>query len=245
VINIITRRIGDEWNGSATHSYTRPGDGKRGDTQQIGATFSGPLGERFGLRIGANSMRRDSDQSNHGVYGNAYAGEKDRTVDALLQWKLSDAQELSLEAGHGVQQAFIDASLESRTKAPGEPVSSSAARWRSTDGTWSFGTSRLSAYWTEYKNDIGATGRSEATDTIIEGSLTTPFTLGVEHQFAVGGQWKRQELTNTDTIGRAPIDYAGNAVSGSSWKWIPGRLCRRRTEAAPHLALTVGAPGPP
>jgi outer membrane receptor for ferrienterochelin and colicin len=41
-----------------------PGDGKRGDTQQIGATFSGPLGERFGLRIGANSMRRDSDQSN-------------------------------------------------------------------------------------------------------------------------------------------------------------------------------------
>lgn len=34
VINIITRRIGDEWNGSATHSYTRPADGKRGDTQQ-------------------------------------------------------------------------------------------------------------------------------------------------------------------------------------------------------------------
>ncbi|MFX7879037.1 TonB-dependent receptor plug domain-containing protein, partial [Acinetobacter baumannii] len=38
VINIITRRIGDDWSGSATHSYTRPGDGKRGDTQQIGAT---------------------------------------------------------------------------------------------------------------------------------------------------------------------------------------------------------------
>ncbi|MFH7422793.1 TonB-dependent receptor, partial [Pseudomonas syringae pv. tagetis] len=61
------------------------------------------------------------------------------------------------------------------------------------DGKWRFGNSKLSAYWTEYRNDIGATGRSEATDTIIEGSLTTPFTLGVEHQFAVGGQWKRQE----------------------------------------------------
>ena len=58
------------------HHTTRPGDGKRGDTQQIGATFSGPLGERFGLRIGANSMRRDSDQSNHGVYGNAYAARR-------------------------------------------------------------------------------------------------------------------------------------------------------------------------
>ncbi|WP_204350674.1 TonB-dependent receptor plug domain-containing protein, partial [Klebsiella variicola] len=55
VINIITKRIGDDWNGSYTHSYTRPGDGKRGDTHQIGATFSGPLGERFGLRIGAKS----------------------------------------------------------------------------------------------------------------------------------------------------------------------------------------------
>ncbi|MGM3262713.1 hypothetical protein ACS22S_27400, partial [Klebsiella pneumoniae] len=87
-------------------------DDTRGDTQQIGATFSGPLSERVGLRIGANSMRRDSDRSNGGVYGNAYAGEKDRNVNVLLQWKLSDAQDVSLEAGHGVQQAFIDTALE-------------------------------------------------------------------------------------------------------------------------------------
>jgi len=243
VINIITRRIGDEWNGSATHSYTRPADGKRGDTQQIGATFSGPLGERFGLRIGANSMRRDSDRSNGGVYGNAYAGEKDRNVDALLQWKLSDAQELSLEAGHGVQQAFIDASLEKQDEgAWGASELKRSSLALNHDGKWRFGNSKISAYWTEYRNDIGAAGRSEATDTIIDGSLTTPFTLGVEHQFAVGGQWKRQELTNTDTIGRAPIDYAGNAVSGSTldvdtWAlFAEDELKLHRT-----LALTVGA----
>ncbi|MBS9727271.1 TonB-dependent receptor domain-containing protein, partial [Stutzerimonas stutzeri] len=117
----------------------------------------------------------------------------------------------------GVQQAFIDTALEQQDEgAWGASELKRSSLALNHDGTWSFGNSKISAYWTEYKNDIGATGRSEATDTIIEGSLTTPFTLGVEHQFAVGGQWKRQELTNTDTIGRAPIDYAGNPDNGSS-----------------------------
>ncbi|MGM3150827.1 hypothetical protein ACS22U_24035, partial [Escherichia coli] len=111
--------------------------------------------------------RRDSDRSNGGVYGNAYAGEKDRNVDALLQWKLSDAQDVSLEAGHGVQQAFIDTALEQQDEgAWGTSELKRNSLALNHDGTWSFGTSRISAYWTEYKNDIGATGRSEATDTI-------------------------------------------------------------------------------
>ncbi len=243
VINIITKRIGDTWGGSATHSYTRPGDDKRGDTQQIGAAFSGPLGERVGLRIGANSMRRDSDRSNGGLYGNAYAGEKDRNVDALLSWTLSDAQKISVEAGHGVQQSFASQALE----AEGDGAWGASELKRSSlalnhDGQWDFGSSRLSAYWTEYRNDIGPTGRSEATDRIVEGSISSPFTLGVEHQFTVGGQWKRQQLTNTDTIGQAPVDYDGNAVAGSTlqvdtWAlFLEDELKLHRT-----LALTLGA----
>ncbi len=243
VINIITRRIGDHWAGSATHSYTRPSDDKRGDTQQIGTTFSGPLGERVGLRVGANSMRRESDRSNGGVEGNAYAGEKDRNVDALLKWDVGERQALSFEAGHGVQQAFASPALE----AEGEGAWGASELKRSNlalnhDGQWAFGTSRLSAYWTGYRNDIGPNGRSEATDRIIEGSLGTPFTLGVEHQLSVGGQWKRQELTNTDTIGRAPVDYDGNAVNGSTlqvdtWAvFVEDELKLHST-----VALTLGA----
>lgn len=243
VINIITRRIGDHWAGSATHSYTRPSDDKRGDTQQIGTTFSGPLGERVGLRVGANSMRRESDRSTGGVEGNAYAGEKDRNVDALLKWDVSERQALSFEAGHGVQQAFASPALE----AEGEGAWGASELKRSNlalnhDGQWAFGTSRLSAYWTGYRNDIGPNGRSEATDRIIEGSLGTPFTLGVEHQLSVGGQWKRQELTNTDTIGRAPVDYDGNAVNGSTlqvdtWAvFVEDELKLHST-----VALTLGA----
>lgn len=243
VINIITRRIGDHWAGSATHSYTRPSDDKRGDTQQIGTTFSGPLGERVGLRVGANSLRRESDRSNGGVEGNAYAGEKDRNVDALLKWDVSERQALSFEAGHGVQQAFASPALE----AEGEGAWGASELKRSNlalnhDGQWAFGTSRLSAYWTGYRNGIGPNGRSEATDRIIEGSLGTPFTLGVEHQLSVGGQWKRQELTNTDTIGRAPVDYDGNAVNGSTlqvdtWAvFVEDELKLHST-----VALTLGA----
>lgn len=243
VINIITRRIGDTWGGSATHSYTSPQDGKRGDTQQLGSTFSGPLTENIGMRLGANYTHRDSDRSNGGVYGNAYGGEKDRNVDALLDWKLSEAQSLQFEAGHGVQQAFASASLEDQGDgAWGASELKRTSLSLSHTGNGSFGTSKVTGYWTEFKNDIGPTGRSQARDTILEGSLSTPFTLWVDHQLSVGGQWKRQQLTNTDTIGQAPVDYAGNPVAGSSLEvdtWAV--FVEDELKLHDTLALTLGA----
>ena len=243
VINIITRRIGDTWGGSATHSYTSPEDGKRGDTQQIGTNFSGPLTENIGMRVGASYTNRDSDRSNGGVYGNAYGGEKDRNFDALLDWTLSDTQSLQFEAGYGVQQAFASTSLEDEGDgAWGASELKRTSLSLSHTGNWSFGTSKITGYWTEFKNDIGPTGRSEAKDMILEGSLSTPFTLWVDHQLSVGGQWKRQELTNTDTIGQAPVDYAGNPVNGASlevdtWAvFVEDELKLHET-----LALTLGA----
>ena len=243
VINIITRRIGDTWGGSATHSYTSPQDSKRGDTQQIGTNFSGPLTENIGMRVGASYTNRDSDRSNGGMYGNAYGGEKDRNFDALLDWKLSDAQSLQFDAGYGVQQAFASTSLEDEGDgAWGASELKRTSLSLSHTGNWSFGTSKVTGYWTEFKNDIGPTGRSEARDMILEGSLSTPFTLWVDHQLSVGGQWKRQELTNTDTIGQAPVDYAGNPVNGASlevdtWAvFVEDELKLHET-----LALTLGA----
>ncbi len=243
VINIITRRIGDTWSGSATHSYTSPQDSKRGDTQQIGTNFSGPLTENIGVRVGASYTNRDSDRSNGGMYGNAYGGEKDRNFDVLLDWTLSDAQSLQFEAGYGVQQAFASTSLEDEGDgAWGASELKRTSLSLSHTGNWSFGTSKVTGYWTEFKNDIGPTGRSEAKDMILEGSLSTPFTLWVDHQLSVGGQWKRQELTNTDTIGQAPVDYAGNPVNGASleadtWAvFVEDELKLHET-----LALTLGA----
>ncbi|MCC7633646.1 TonB-dependent receptor domain-containing protein [Stenotrophomonas rhizophila] len=243
VINIITRRIGDTWGGSATHSYTSPQDGKRGDTQQIGSNLSGPLTENIGMRIGANYTNRESDRSNGGVYGNAYGGEKDRNVDALLDWKISPAQSLQLEAGHGVQQAYASASLEEQGDgAWGASELKRTSLSLSHNGNWSFGTSKVTGYWTEFKNDIGPTGRSQARDMILEGSLGTPFTLWVDHQLSVGGQWKRQQLTNTNTIGQAPVDYAGNPVNGSTLEvdtWAV--FVEDELKLHEKLALTVGA----
>ncbi len=243
VINIITRRIGHTWGGSATHNYTSPQDDNRGDSQQIGANFSGPLGENVGLRLGANYNNRESDRGNGGLYGNAYAGQKDRNVDALLDWKLGERQSLALEAGHGVQQAYIAPSLEAGDESAwGASELKRSSLSLSHDGRWSFGTSKITGYWTRFQNDIGPNGRSEAKDAILEGSLGTPFTLGVEHQLSVGGQWKRQQLTNTDTIGQAPIDYAGNPVQGSTlqvdtWAlFVEDELKLHET-----LALTLGA----
>lgn len=188
VINIIIWCIGDEWNGSVIYSYICLVDGKCGDIQQIGVIFFGLLGECFGLCIGVNSMCCDLDCFNGGVYGNVYVGEKDCNVDVLLQWKLSDVQELLLEVGYGVQQVFIDVLLEKQDEGVwGVSEFKCSLLVFNYDGRWCFGNLKISVYWIEYKNDIGVVGCFEVIDMIIEGSLIMLFIFGVEYQFVVGG----------------------------------------------------------
>lgn len=75
-------------------------------------------------------------------------------------------------------------------------------------GEWSFGTSKLDAYLNKYRNDIDW-GKANSEEKIVEGSLNIPFELLVDQRLTVGGQWKREELTNTDTLGTVPVDYKG------------------------------------
>ena len=58
---------------------------------------------------------------------------------------------------------------------------------------------------------------------IVEGSLTMPFEAVFKQALTVGGQWKRQELTNSDTIGTLPggswdgKGYSDPKVENKNW----------------------------
>ncbi|MEG1328339.1 MAG: TonB-dependent receptor plug domain-containing protein, partial [Janthinobacterium sp.] len=69
VINIITRKIARTWSGSSTLNYSKPSDSDRGDTRQLGFNISGPLSDKFGLRLGGNYTERASDEGNGGFPG--------------------------------------------------------------------------------------------------------------------------------------------------------------------------------
>ena len=222
VINIITRKIGKAWTGSTTLNYSQPSDSDRGDTRQWGFNVSGPLSERFGLRLGGNYTDRASDEGNGGYAGSylSTAGSRKQNLNALLNWQLTPDQVVGLEAAQGTQRA----TGSSHRQANGN---STVASWGlsklentklgvSHEGRWGDARSQLNLVHNKYE-DKGDTIGNNSSETALDGRLDLPARLfGLDQAFTLGGQWRREQLDNRDTIGLAPIDYAGRPVSGSA-----------------------------
>lgn len=252
VINIITRKVSSTWSGSANVNTTIPEDSDRGQTTQTSLNLSGPLTESVGLRLGANLTRRAADEvtarldkDGEFMYGDGAGGAKDHSVNALLDWKINDEQSLSFEAVHGVERSW---SSKKTFGDWGETLGAGFGPGRlirdsysvSHSGDWSFGTSKVDLYLNKFKNDIDW-GKSSAEEKIAEGSLNIPFELLLSQRMTVGGQWKREELTNSDTLGTVPVDYQGAAVSGSSLKGdYSAAFIEDELYLLDNLALTLG-----
>ncbi|CAN7158880.1 TonB-dependent receptor [Pseudorhodoferax sp. LjRoot39] len=228
VINIITRKIGTRWGGSVTANYSRPSDSERGDRKQTGFNISGPLSDRVGLRLGGNYTVRDADDSTGGFTGGyqSTAGAKNQSLNALLNWQLTPDQVLGFEAGQGTQRATDSKTVD----ADGDPV---VGAWGlaklvhthfglSHDGKWGDVRSKLNLTHHRYE-DQGDTIGNNSRETTLDGRVDLPLKLlGFDHALTLGGQWRREELENRDTIGLAPIDYTGApvtsaALSNSTW----------------------------
>ncbi|MGE6473333.1 TonB-dependent receptor domain-containing protein, partial [Serratia proteamaculans] len=205
-----------------------------------------------GLRLGANLTRRAADEveprrdaAGDYMYGDGAGGAKDHSVNALLDWKINDQQNLSLEAVHGVERSW------SSKKTFGdydETIGEGFGAGRlirdsyvlSHTGDWSFGSSKLDAYLNKFKNDI-EWGKASAEEKIVEGSLNLPFELLVNQSLTVGGQWKREQLTNTDTLGTVPVDYQGAPVNGASLKAdYSAAFIENELFLLDNLSLTLG-----
>lgn len=229
VINIITRKVSKTWSGSASTNITVPKDSDRGQTTQNSLNLAGPLTDSLGLRLGANVTRRAADEveprrdaAGDYMYGDGAGGSKDHSVNALLDWKINDEQSLSLEAVHGVERSW---SSKKTFGDYGETIGEGFGAGRlirdsyvlSHTGDWSFGSTKLDAYLNKFKNDIER-GKANSEEKIVEGSLNLPFEWLVNQSLTLGGQWKREELTNSNTLGTVPVDYQGAPVNGSSLK---------------------------
>ncbi len=222
VINIITRKIAPRWAGSTTLNYSRPSDGDRGDTRQWGFNASGPVSDRLGLRLAGNYTDRAADEGNGGFPGSylSTAGSRKQNLNALLNWQLTPDQVIGLEAGQGTQRA----TGSDVRAANGNPL---VAQWglsklehthvgASHEGRWGDVRSRINLAHHRYE-DKGDTIGNNSRETTLDGRVDLPAKLfGFDQALTLGGQWKREELDNRDTIGLAPIDYRGNPVNGSS-----------------------------
>ncbi len=247
VINIITRKIGKRWSGSTTLNYSKPSDSDRGDTRQLGFNISGPLSEKFGLRLGGNYTDRAADESTGGFPGTyqSTAGSRKQNLNALLNWQLTPDQVIGIEAAQGIQRAT---GSDART-ASGDQV---VYPWGlskleqtkfglSHDGRWGDLTSKLNLVHNKYE-DKGDTIGNNSKETTLDGRIDKPLKLwGLDQAMTLGMQWRRESLDNRDTIGLAPIDYAGRPVSGSGLSATTWALFGEdQIFLRENLALTLG-----
>lgn len=129
-------------------------------------------------------------------------------------------------------------------------------------GQHDFGTSKLSVNQIEYRNDTTAPlirdgqlveknppnprdpyvaydTKAVAKDLIVDGSLSMPFTFGVDQFLTVGGQWQRSELDNPNSVGALPN---ADGVVGLSYKKVNASALFAEDEVflSDNLSLTLG-----
>ncbi|MDC8757579.1 TonB-dependent receptor domain-containing protein [Janthinobacterium fluminis] len=218
VINIITRKVPKKWAGSATANYTRPQDSDRGTAHQLGLNLAGPLADGVGVRLGVSQTRQNPDDTSGGLHGGV-GGERNDTVTGQLNWALAPNQNLSLDASYGKQRATASSQLNAKNR-PVQPAWGASELVRTSvgighEGRWSFGKTKINLYHNDYDNKI-AEATAKSSDTAFDATLEKRLNFGFEQLLTLGGQWKREKLTNTDTIGTVPSDYNGKEVSGAS-----------------------------
>ncbi|QRZ77368.1 TonB-dependent siderophore receptor [Klebsiella quasipneumoniae] len=116
VVNIITKKTGDEWRGSWNTYMNAPEHKDEGSTKRTNFSLSGPLGGDFSFRLFGNLDKTQADawdinqghQSERtGIYADTLPagreGVKNKNIDGLVRWEFAPMQSLEFEAGYSRQ----------------------------------------------------------------------------------------------------------------------------------------------
>lgn len=116
VVNIITKKTGDEWHGSWNTYMNAPAHKDEGSTKRTNFSLSGPLGGDFSFRLFGNLDKTQADawdinqghQSERtGIYADTLPagreGVKNKNIDGLVRWEFAPMQSLEFEAGYSRQ----------------------------------------------------------------------------------------------------------------------------------------------
>jgi outer membrane receptor for ferrienterochelin and colicins len=199
VVNIITKKVGKTWRGTAKLDAVAPRDDEAGDTRSASVSASGPLiQDVLGLRISAGYDRRDGDgRVNAPVAGVAQPGMPliaNRQYGALLSWLPAAGHEAKLgydtsRRDHGGFVLERDAASLGYTGRHGDIRSDIALnldKTRNLVGTVS-----------------GQANPNEARNDTLNGKLVLPWEAA-GHTFTVGGEARREKLHDPANVTGLP-----------------------------------------
>lgn len=203
VINIITKRADQEWRGSVTAEVTAQEHDDSGHSGQLSFHIGGPLvRDRLSLQLWGRVLDRSEDRI---LAGNQ--GREESDLAARLTYALTPEHDLWFEAGRTVVRGITSAG---RVLAP---TAEDAYRDYSREsvavghsGRWGDARTELSLQVEEGQRETyereagGAFVRDDRVprirNTVLDGKLTLPFSMGGDHTLVTGFQHQNARLTD-------------------------------------------------
>ncbi|QKN82838.1 TonB-dependent siderophore receptor [Scandinavium goeteborgense] len=116
VVNIITKKVNNEWHGSWDTFMNLPEHKDEGSTKRTNFSLTGPMGGDFSFRLNGNLDKTQADawdinqghQSERtGIYQNTLPagreGVENKDINGVLRWDFASMQSLELQAGYSRQ----------------------------------------------------------------------------------------------------------------------------------------------
>ncbi len=207
VINIITRKGGQQWHGGAS-VRGELGEGPAGDGHQMSASASGPLGEWFDLALGVEDRRRAPTPRPENKATSDIEGQDRQSGNLRLSFTPGEGQRLQLDM---LRSEETRRRHEQNTRLPARPYyldtydlqrRQDALTWQA---DWSLLRSELRYSEAEFEvnnkrsNNIAPTRPQRLEDRVWDGSLA--FALGDSHSLTLGAERREEFLENAGLSG--------------------------------------------
>lgn len=218
VVNVISRRATDAWQGNVIYNGGVVGGDRGGNTTQAGLYAGGALVPgTLGLSVFAEHRQKDATRDPADERLDEQEQRRVNTGRAVLTWTPDDKQRIDLSHLEGSELRRRNA-LQAGTVPYVYETVDDIRRQQTTvshQGDWNWGQTRFSAYQSrlerENRRDIGeATRPQDLRDDIVDGRATLD--LGASHRISVGGEWRRERLDDASAAASGKVEAIQTAV---------------------------------
>lgn len=218
VVNVISRRATDEWQGNLVYNGGVVGGNRGGNTTQAGLYAGGALlPGTLGLSVFAEHRQKDATQDPTDERLDEQEQRRANTGRAVLTWTPDDKQRIDLSHLEGKEFRKRSA-LQAGTTPYVYDTIDDIQRQQTTlshQGDWSWGQTRVSAYQSTLeranRRDRGdATRPQHLRDDIVDGRAT--LNLGESHRVSVGAEWRRERLDDASAAASGQVEAIQTAV---------------------------------
>ncbi|WP_439271810.1 TonB-dependent receptor domain-containing protein [Pseudochrobactrum sp. HB0163] len=247
VVNIITKKSGNNWTGSLTTEWIQPESKATGTAKKISAYVSGPIvpDELTFTAFGNISRKKPSDPSRHDNIQTP-GGSDDYDMTGRLTWTPASHHMFELEAGTG-KEKYRPSLASGKIDTSKTSIRRNTASLRHV-GEWDFGTSTITAFIEDANNHHNITNRAgavtgETTINVrsytIDGKISMPIDFLFEQNLTLGAEYRYEKMKDPENLGKK------NSVTNTTGlpetnMWTTAIFAEDQIRLTDSLKLTAG-----